>query len=286
MGKIANIIKDGMANIMLEELAEVGRDVQSLNDTDEIFLAYFNTCLLFPQPQTYYVHIHNDIVCPPENKEGYELLLKKMRYGEKFSAHLSRTTKQTENHDFMLYEWGIYHFHLGTIKDNDGYIQRTQKLLYAYIDNNHIYFLGIFDHGKWNDQDLIEIIHEYYPWSIKGWKIDGRPEMAYSDEDRKNMRKAHVNTFVTMADGTTYMGPGMGITAAGTSSRVRMWANDKHHESVYLEKELFAKMPNAEDFEWRMERNGNDIFLVNNEGGKYKLYEWVPLRTRVEQNRL
>ena len=286
MGKIANIIKDGMAGIMLEELAEVGRDVHSLSNTDEIFLAYFNICLLFPQPQTDYVHIHNDIECPPENKEGYELLVKKMRYGEKFSAHLSRTTKQTENHDFMLYDWGIYHFHLGTTKDNDGYIQRTKKLLYAYIINDHIYFLGIFDHGKWNDQEFIEIIHKYYPWSIYGWKIDGRPEVIFDEKDRKKLRNIHVNTFVTVADGTTYTGPGYGITAAGTSSRVRMWANSKHHESLNLEKELLSKLPNAGDLEWRMERNGDDILLVNNEGDKHKLYKWVPLRTRVEQNRL
>lgn len=62
--------------------------------------------------------------------------------------------------------------------------------------------------------------------------------MVYTDEDRKNLRKAHVNTFVIMKDGTTYIGTGMGITAAGTSSRVRMWANNKHHESLDLEKEL------------------------------------------------
>ena len=286
MGKIANIIEDGLARIMWEEMVEVGRDVTRLDDNDKIFVAYFNTCLLFPIPQTYLVHIHRDFICPPECKEGYELLLHKIQSGEKFGAHLSKTTQATENHDLMLYDWGIYHFHLGTTIENDGYAQRTSKLLYAYIDNQDIYFVGIFDHGKWNDQDLIEIIHKYYPWSIKNWAVDGQPEIVLSEEDRKRMRKANVNTFVIMNDGTAYLGPGWGYTAAGTSAKVRMQANDKFHEARNFEKRLLSELPNAEEFEWRMERDGDDILLVNNKNNIYKLYQWVPLRTRVEQERL
>ena len=94
MGKIAEIIEDGIAHIMREELVDIGRNIVGLDDNDKIFVAYFNTCLLFPKPQTYYVHVHNDFVCPPENKNGYELLEKKIRGGEKFSAHLSRSTKK------------------------------------------------------------------------------------------------------------------------------------------------------------------------------------------------
>lgn len=281
MGKIANIIEDGLARIMWEEMVDVGRDVTRLDDNDKIFVAYFNTCLLFPIPQTYLVHIHRDFICPPECKEGYELLLHKIQSGEKFGAHLSKTTKATENHDLMLYDWGIYHFHLGTTIENDGYVQRTSKLLYAYIDNQDIYFVGIFDHGKWNDQDLIEIIHKYYPESIKGWLIDGTPEKVFSDDDRKVLRKAHVNTFITVSDGTSYMGPGWGITAAGTSAKVRMRANDKHHEAIELEKRILLELPNAEDYSWHMEREGENINLFNNKGEGCTLYRWIPLKNRL-----
>ena len=286
MGKIAKIIEDGLTNIMREELVEVGRDMTGLDDNDKIFVAYYNTCLLFPYPLKYYVHIHQDFVCPPECKDGYEILLDKMQSGKKFSAHLSRTTKKTENHDLMLYDWGIYHFHLGTTIENDGYVQRTSKLLYAYINNNHIYFLGVFDHGKWNDQQLIELIHKYYPWSIKGWMVEGEPTKVFTEEERKKLREVHVNTFITVSDGTSYMGPGWGYTAAGTSSKVRMQANDKHHEALNFEKKLFSELPNVEDFEWRIERDGDNILLVNSENDAYKLYQWEPLRARVEQDRL
>lgn len=286
MGKIAEIIEDGIAHIMREELVDIGRNIVGLDDNDKIFVAYFNTCLLFPKPQTYYVHVHNDFVCPLENKNGYELLEKKIRGGEKFSAHLSRSTKKTENHDLMLYDWGIYHFHLGTTIEEDGYIQRTANLLYAYIKDNQMYLLGIFEHGKWNDQQLIELIHKYYPWSIKSWAVDEQPEIVLSEQDRKRMRNANVNTFVIMNDGTAYLGPGWGYTAAGTSAKVRMQANDKFHEARNFEKRLLSELPNAEEFEWRMERDGGDILLVSNKNNRYKLYQWDPLRTRVEQERL
>lgn len=281
MGKIAKIIEDGIAHIMREELVDIGRDIAGLDDNDKIFVAYFNTCLLFPKPQTYYVHVHNDFVCPQENQSGYELLEKKIRGGEKFSAHLSRSTKKTENYDLMLYDWGIYHFHLGTTIEKDGYIQRTSKLLYAYINNNHIYFLGIFDHGKWNDQQLIELIHKYYPWSVKEWMVDGTPTKVFSEEERKNLRKVHVNTFITVSDGTSYMGPGWGITAAGTSAKVRMRANDKHHEAIDFEKRILLEQPNAEDYSWHMERDGDNINLLNDKGERCTLYHWAPLKNRL-----
>lgn len=281
MGKIAEIIEAGLSQILLGELVDVGRDVTELHTNDEVFVAYFNTCLLFPKPQKYFVHIHNDFVCPPECKEGYERLLRKIRYGEKFSAHLSRTTKATENYDLMLYDWGVYHFHLGINIEEDGYVERTSKLLYAYLDNDNIYFLGIFDHGKWNDQDLIEIIHKYYPWSIKGWLINGKPEVVFSEEDRKALRKAHINTFITVLDGTSYIGPGWGITAAGTSSKVRIQANDKHHEIIDLEKRLLSEIHNAEDFSWHIERDGDKINIVNNAGDVRNLYSWIPLINRL-----
>ena len=281
MGKIAKIIEDGLANIMREELVDVGRDVTGLDDNDKVFVAYFNTCLLFPLPQAYQVHIHRDFICPLECKEGYKLLLHKIQSGEKFGAHLSKTTKETENHDLMLYDWGIYHFHLGTEIEDDGYIQRTSKLLYAYIDKQNIYFLGIFDHGKWNAQELIEIIHKYYPESIKGCLINGTPEKVFSEEERKILRNAHINTFVTVSDGTSYIGPGWGITAAGTSAQVRMQANEKHHEAIRLEKRILHELPTVEDYAWRIERAGNEICLVNNEGTGGILYCWMPLKYRL-----
>jgi hypothetical protein len=281
MGKIAKIIEDGLAHMMQEEMIEVGRDVTGLDDNDKIFVAYYNTCLLFPMPQTYHVHIHRDFVCPPECKEGYELLLHKIQSGEKFGAHLSKTTKATENHDLMLYDWGIYHFHLGVEVEDDGYIQRTSKLLYAYIAKQDIYFLGIFDHGKWNAQELIEIIHKYFPESIKGCLINGTPEKVFSEEERKMLRNAHINTFVTVSDGTSYMGPGWGITAAGTSAQVRMQANEKHHEAMRIEKSILQELPNAEDYTWCIERVCNEIYIVNSEGARGLLYRRTPLKCRL-----
>lgn len=283
MGKIVSNIEEGLTQILLQELNEVGRDTTALNDADKVLVAYFNTCLLFPKPYKYYIHIHNDFICPSEYTDGYEILKKKIQSGEKFSAHLSRTTKDTEKHDLMLYDWGIYHFHLGTTIDDDGYIKRTSKLLYAYINRNDIYFLGIFEHGKWSDLQLIETIHKHYPWSIKGWILDGKPEKIITPNERKSLRDAHINTIITLSDGTSYIGPGWGITAAGTSARVRLQVNDIHHEIIDFEKEILSKLPDAEEYLWKVERDYNDIVLMNNKNNRIVLYNWIPLKNRIEQ---
>lgn len=283
MGKIAKIIEDGLSQIFYDELSEIGRDVTTLDSNDKIFIAYFSHCLLFPRPDKYKVHIHRDFVCPPEYTEGYEILRKKIQEGERFSAHLSRTTKDTEKHDLMLYDWGIYHFHLGQIIEKDGYITRTSKLLYAYINCCDVYFLGIFEHGKWNDQDLIELIHRYYPWSIKGWRIEGTPEKIITADEHKELRNAHINAIVTLADGTSYMGPGWGITAAGTSARVSLQATDKRREIRCFEEKIISDIPNAQSCSWIVKREGNNIVLSNNMKDNIILYSWMPLRNRIEQ---
>lgn len=286
MGNIAKYIEDGVAQVLLNELSEVGRDIAILDSNDKIFQEYFHLCLTFPTPQKYYVHIHRDFTCPDEYLEGYNRLITKIKSGQEFSAHLSRTTKDSTKHDFMLYDWGIYHFHLGLTKESDGYVQRTSKLLYAYINNVDMYLLGIFEHGQWNNQELIEIIHKYYPWSIKGWLIEGKPERIINqDEERNAFRNAHINTMVTMSDGTSYIGPGLGITAAGTSAKVGMQVVDKFHEFRNIEKELLLKYPEEEILSCKIERRDDDIVLVDSKN-YITIYTWKALKARIEQTTL
>lgn len=282
MGKIAERIEECFVKMLRAELAEAGFNSLADDNNDKVMMTYFTKCMSFLIPKKYKIHVHNDFICPVEYREGYLQLTDKMRKGENINAHLSRTTKSTEKHDLMLYEWGIYHFHLGSIIENDGYMQRTKDVLYAYIKENDIYIIGIFEHGKWSDKELIEVIHKYYPESIADSKMENVViETHFTTDDRKQLRKAKINMAVQLDDGTCYIGPGWGINGAGTSAWSSIRTLEKHREFRVFEQSLLEHDPNAEDRRWVIVRVEDKIYLANDADVAYLLYQWPTLKKRI-----
>ena len=48
--------------------------------------------------------------------------------------------------DFVLNVMGIHHFHLGLVKEKNGLITRTKKLLFAEVTRDTFHILGIYNH--------------------------------------------------------------------------------------------------------------------------------------------
>ena len=108
---------------------------------------------------------------------GLKLLVQKFENGEDVSPHLSKGATSPAEFDGLLYDWGIYHFHLGeTIDNQTGRIKRTGPVLFAKIDDENVYCINIYCHGKnvqqpWTKQDLLKIIHNNWPQTIAKWKL-------------------------------------------------------------------------------------------------------------------
>lgn len=288
MGKIANDIENCIINMMRHELAEVGFDAISNASNDDIMIAYFTKSSSLLMPCKYNVHIYRGFICPPEYAEGYNSLIKKMESGESINAHLSRTTKRMDKHDLMRYEWGIYHFHLGFVREDDGFMQRTKDVLYAFIKDCDVYFICIAEHGKWEDKDLIEIIHRYYPEAIADCKMEHATlEASFTAEDRKQLRKAHINLAVQLDDGTCYMGPGWGINGTGASADASLKMVDKHREFSQIERLIIQDCKNAEEHQWMVARKDNNIFLINKEGYCRQIFKnWPTIKDKIGDERI
>ena len=71
----------------------------------------------------------------------------------------------------------------------------------------------------YSKQEIIEIIHNNWPESITMNKVEGIIEMTnyYTNDEKKNLRNAHINTIVKVKDGTHYFPIGGGISSSGTS---------------------------------------------------------------------
>ena len=173
--------------------------------------------------------------------------------GEDISYYLSKRAHKPSEFDELLYDWGIYHFHLGQTIDSSGFISRTGPILFARLDDNYVYCINIFCHGRgvappWNKQEMIEIIHENWPNSIASHKIecdgilwpDNEPP---TDEEHAMYRKNHLNIPVETADGTIYHSPGLGYMASGHSIEIQQTCKRIWNTLKMVEMKILTNLP-------------------------------------------
>jgi hypothetical protein len=131
----------------------------------------------------------------------------------------------------LLNEWGIYHLHISTATEADGFVERKRSprddpLLYAMFEPETAYLLDIGTHSSFVNQKLAEIAVENWPdaqlfLEIKGIRL--RNGVPYSPDDRKQMRSAGI--FSSIPIGDRVFAPRGGISSAGTSTQASLWTN-------------------------------------------------------------
>ncbi|MEE1947244.1 hypothetical protein VRU48_19110 [Pedobacter sp. KR3-3] len=226
--------------------------------------------------------IKSDIFnCPVALAPGLAALESKIQTGQDTFPHLSRKLKKLDERDDLLYDWGIYHLHLGTALENDGYMRRSGPVLFCLYDETHFYFLDVMPHGSWTKQELLRSIHRNWPHLIDDFRIKSngliRPEYNVTDDELGGLRGVNVNTIIEVEPGLIYASPGGGFTASGHSVEVmqRHWNNKE----------------NLEEFEGKIKADpekllksvyGSDLSFISNPalsfklvkvGGKYQLKE-------------
>lgn len=162
--------------------------------------------------------------CPQKHFDGYRQVISEIKSGRDLMPRCSRQqTNKSGYTDRMLLDWGIYHLHLGTSKikkgKNKGLIQGHKEILYVFVSNEVAYVIGIFDHCSWTKQEVLQIVHDNWPHLLEQWKLREVVDLAreVTDEDRKALRNGNVNSPVKIGS-HVYLGPGGGITSAGTGA--------------------------------------------------------------------
>lgn len=220
------ILKDTLSN-------HWGYNISSIPH-DEIPLFYFNAENRRPEKKARELILADSFVCPQELSEGWEKLKKKVEDGEDLTPNLSKLIKKIKNKDSMLNDWGVHHFHLGEDME-DSFIKRTGPLLFALLVNDNFYAIGIFDHGSWANQDIVEIIHRNWPTVIENYKLRGAIDMSYhaNEQERLTLRSAGVNIFTSVNDGTIYAPIGGGFAGSGFNTQAVL---KKIRHKILLEK--------------------------------------------------
>ena len=158
--------------------------------------------------------------CPPQNQAGWDALQEKIRSGQDLNPHLSVRHASLLNPDGLLAEWGIHHFHLGVRPHPKklGFVERSGPTVFGLVSDHTFYALGVFPHGSFADNDILEAVHRNWPELIARYKVNGVTGEAWTREQRTNFRRSNANVMSVVADGTVYMPTTGGVMASGMNA--------------------------------------------------------------------
>lgn len=189
--------------------------ISSISDEDLPFaVIYFEEKKIIPSPRK--VHESSAFFCPPDMLDGWKGLKLKIQSGDDLTPYLSKEIIKLNYQDKMLNEWGVYHFHLGT-NMTKGFINRTGPLLFAFVKEQDLYAVNIYNHNGWAEDTILQTVHDDWPELISHYKVEGAIKVCstVTPEQRIALRKVNGNSFFTAIDGTVYAPTGGGSVASG-----------------------------------------------------------------------
>lgn len=207
-------------------------------------------------------------IIPQEITLGLQEFIEKAESGQILKPHLSTKSDNPDYKNLMFYDWGIFHFHLGTNPDpkHQEFLERTNDILFAIADSDTatMYLIDIHPHdGGFTNQDLLRILEKNWPKILDRYTINRRVELPYNasfDSDIDSLRKAGINPILQTPGGRFLIPMGGGITSAGTSLNITREANCTKTQVRELE-ELFIQQRDtiAYDFNGKCGKNGDEL---------------------------
>ena len=276
MHEFVELLAEDLCQIIRNEVTQRGFacptfDVEPQKNRHSLIAAYCSMLGRRIPKANRRVHLSPSLSIPDEVAVGFELLVRKFENGEDVNPHLNKFSEKLDKDDQLLYDWGINHFHLGTIIDASGFIQRTGPIAYAIVKENDVYIITVTEHGHWSDKNLLEIVDANWPELISGWKIDGEWDVNFSSEEIGKLRKCGITSGIRLANGNSYISPGGGINCAGGSALAVMEANKMYHRFRHLHKYFECKFyldpkeayfqTNGPQINMRLKRQNNDLYL-------------------------
>lgn len=272
-----------MANIMRDEMREIGYKVNIPNDR-EAMIYYFTTCARIVKTKPRKVHEAAGLVVPESRKAGYDALKTRFEKGESVVPHLSKQIKGLKFQDKMLFDWGIHHFHLDDKIEEDGFVKQHDELVYAIVEEDDVYFIDVLEHDHWSDKDLLEKVLSNWPYLLKPYQIGGIPVEDFDSNDIEQLRKSNVNLVLTLSDGHGYMGRGMGMTGAGTSANASIQTIDMANCLKKMEKQIIDNNTNVDGktLIFTLERENGIIYLKETTTGqKWDAFQFQSLKMKI-----
>jgi hypothetical protein len=253
-----------------QDIGSLGHPPKDEEDLDTVLKRYLNLLLRIPPTIVWTVRQSKELankILPQQITLGLQQLIEKAESGQDLKPHLSTQSDNPDYKDLMFYDWGIFHFHLGTNPHpkRQGFVERTHDLLFAIADSHtaRMYLIDIHPHhGGFTNQDLLRILEENWPEILAPYTIKRCVRLPYnaSDRDIDSLRKVGRNPILQTPGGRVLSQMGGGITKARNSSRIKTEA-DRIKTRVRKLEEWFIQQPDtiADDFNREYGKNWDEL---------------------------
>ena len=129
--------------------------------------------------------------------------------------------------DLMLNDWAVHHLHLSTTMQPNGFVVRSDPLLFVAFRPEAAYLIDIMKHGDWTRDHVLEVMIDEWPAAGVVHEVKGalpNPQSSrITEQQRRALTKAHIDATFEY-NGKLYM-PADGLTSAGTSESVTFTVN-------------------------------------------------------------
>lgn len=192
-------------------------------------------------------------------REALDAIAAESMLGRSLCPRLSRAVANLQSKDGMLFDWGIYHLHLGAGTEPDGFIKRTGPILFVLVREDILYFIDVKPHGKdsWVDRSILDTIDIEWPETIAdyllsaGTMVDDVGLTSVAPAATTNARRIGINILWTTPSGRAYASPGGGLTIGGGSGWAMLEASrlcrqvDRFEEALRAHTDQVAAECNA-----------------------------------------
>lgn len=192
------------------------------------------------------VHLSAELLANPERGAyglGLEAILRELALGADLRSRMSkdidcayalplapvlaRRPPRRRHVDALLADWGIHHLHLSTQRDRarPEFVARTPHVLFVAFVRSDAYLIDLREHesdgANWSELAILETVVRNWPDAGIAQPSDTELGLVggnWSDEDRRELRRAGVSGAVAEIDGRVWLAGGQ--TVHGAPSRV------------------------------------------------------------------
>jgi hypothetical protein len=215
----ANFVADWIAYVRQDLVNTQGWPASEIAALDhrEVRLRYFDAQRRRIAIAPRILRLADDFICPPDHEVGWKALQEQVLKGQDLNPHLSTGHASLLNSDGLLAEWGVHHFHLGTVPHPKQplFVSRTESLVYAIVRDELFCAINVYTHKNFEESSILESIHRNWPELISRYRMKAVTGVALTQAERRTIRRKNGNVLTATKDGTVYMPIGGPTSAAG-----------------------------------------------------------------------
>ena len=239
-----------LAQAIVSDFNEQGVSFPRHADVDDLASRYFEMRIRRIEPITRRVHFSEEIhqslgnlvrgKDPGRSTKAVEAwrtvfyLRHLFESGEAVLPYLTDRVNYTEKSDGLLWDYAMHHLHLSRNVGRDGFVERTDWLLFAIVADQDTFFVDLRPHTdpdrlQWVRQDLLTIVHRNWPELTASRVLRGITGDTITDIQKRELRRKNANLVHNIA-GNAIAPLGWGTTADGHSTLCRFLAHKLLHE--------------------------------------------------------